>query len=186
MTAWAVFWIGTGFEVGGLAVGAFGFRSTWRQFSAGDRFMEEYVEWIRRAGRAVGTLVRRVLRLERHFAPPTNQAGGSTARVSVTAGAVGSAGLPSLADDPEGFAAEVEARLGKLGGALYTVREQLKSEAEAREAADQQLRNNLEAKVADVEGMSRRSAVGGLPAQVLGWFCVAVGFTIQVVATPFM
>jgi hypothetical protein len=78
------------------------------------------------------------------------------------------------------------ARLGKLHGELHTLRKHMENEAKAREAADQQLLSDLEAKVASFEGLSRRIAVGGLQAQVFGWLCIGLGFTIQAMAAPFM
>jgi hypothetical protein len=187
MTAWTVFWAGTVLEVVGLAVGAVGFRSTWHEFSTDDRFFREYLEWIKPLGRRAKRFVRRVLRPKRGTVLPPIPEVGATIKLHVAiAGGVGSTGLPSPADDPGGFAAEVEARFGRLHSQLHTVRAQLEDEAKAREAADQQLLNNLDSKVASVEGLSRQIAVGGLRAQVFGWSCVALGFTIQAIATPFV
>jgi hypothetical protein len=187
MTAWTVFWAGAALEAVGLVVGAVGFRSTWHEFSTGDRFFREYLEWIKPLGRTLKRVLRRVLRLEQDTVRPPTAGVGATIRLHAGIGrGVGYTGLPSLANDPEGFAAEVEARLGKFHGELYSVRAQLEGEAKAREAADQQLLSNVEAKVASVEGLSRRIAVGGLRAQVFGWLCIGLGFTIQAIAAPFM
>lgn len=180
------FWTGAGLEALGLLVGAAGFRSTWREFSAGGRLFGREIEWIKSKYQVVRDFVHRMLGLKQDAVPP--QVIGTikvTESVDMMWG-VGYVGLPSPADDLEAFAAAVEERMRSLNDNLRAVREQLDGEVQARKAADNHVLSDLGAKVANVEGLSRQIAVGGLRAQVIGWSCIALGFALQSTATLFM
>jgi hypothetical protein len=182
----AVFWAGAGFEVLGLAVGAVGFRRTWREFSTGDRMFGKEIEWAKNKYKAVKDYVHRRLGRKQVAAPPQ-----VTASINLTlsmdgASGVGYVGLPSPIDDPEAFASAVGERLRSLNDNVRTLREQLDSEVGAREAADHKVSSELRTKVAEVEGLSRQIAIGGLREQVVGWSCIVVGIILQSLATPFM
>lgn len=174
-----VFGVGAALEVVGLSVGAVGFHKTWQEFSTGDRrFLQPEIERLRR----VPAWARRVLRRRRdvvvHPAAIESTVSSGVSSLHVTMG-----GLPSIAEDPEFFASEVQRRLRELHE---------ESQRRPRESPLNPLRarlplaslhTQLAERFSHAEGLSRSIAVGGLRQQVFGWLLIAVGFTVQAVAT---
>lgn len=180
------FGIGAGLELLGLVVAAIGFHATWREFSTGGRLFEHEIGWLERAARPVARLTRRLLRWERKT---TFRAGAEAVTVTESAYVNRTSEdirLPSLVDNPERFADVVAGQIRRLHDRMNTEMGRLDREVQARETADHQLRNDFEAKVAAVEGLSRHVAVGGLRTQIYGWSFVLLGVVLQAVATPFV
>ena len=115
--------------------------------------------------------------------PPPKVTGTFAATVGATSslsarGRVRFGPLPSITEDPEGFAAAVDERLRRVHDQVQTVQEATADETTARTTEVSTLREDLEGRLTEVEGLSRSVAVGGLAEQVYGWFFVVVGVAL--------
>lgn len=169
-------------EALGLYLAARGFRRTWREFGTEERFtavvLRPIAEPTRDIVRRIDSRARRLL-----GRPPRKVTGTVSGTAGITfsssmRGRVRFGPLPSITDDPEGFAAAVDERLRRVLDQVQTAQEATADETTARTKEVSTLRGDLEGRLNEVEGMSRNVAVGGLAEQVYGWFFVVVGVAL--------
>jgi len=164
-----------------LGVAAHGFHQTWSQFSSGDKFLAPVTAAVRRQGAAVRRIADRLLRRHRSVTVQVGLADDVGLTDSVRA--VKAYGpLPSIADDPDGFADLVGKRLAELLERVQAVDHRLSDQVAAMQERGERDLRDVRDRLAHIEAISRSVAVGGLREQVFGWALIVVGFTVQGIA----
>lgn len=169
--------IATTLQLAGAAATMFGAWQTWHEFATpGQRFWEPFLRPFVRAWRWLTRLVRRIFRRGRKHVVGLGgvSAGGATVRAR---GRVGFRPLPSL-DEPAAFVAEVKDQIDRVHNLAQDIQERLADESEARRHANDQLRGDLDTRIAKVESMTRNVAVGGLRLEALGVALVVAGTVV--------
>ncbi|MEU8232834.1 hypothetical protein AB0C12_24905 [Actinoplanes sp. NPDC048967] len=165
-------------EVGGLWVAALGFRRTWRDFSGEQqRFLPSVTPTLDR----LTTWLTRLFRTGLPDRATAIDLSGSVHFSDTATATMTYARLPSIADDPAGFAQMVQTR---VDGLLQRTDELAAGLARATAAADarqRELTAVVEKLRAEAESRVRQIAVGGLRAQVLGWLMLIIGVVLQTV-----
>lgn len=181
-------YLGVALQVLGVVISSLGLRSTWREF-ADERFFAFVIDPGREALHAVVTgVVAAISRLSRWIfrrprdavvVPLTGVA--AVASVGSLSARVQFGALPPERDK----ALEVlHERTQRLMDMLMASREQVEKEAAARAASIASLHDELGAEVARLERRSAHVAVGGIQAQSLGLFLVAIGLVLTAWPSP--
>lgn len=181
---WILYVVALGFELAGLRMAWRGFKLTWSEYGPeGATYGTEVIplrRWAAGGWAWVVSWVRRLLRLSQSVtvdAIPAEGAAFGTAEFRAS-GTVGFAPLPSVADDPEAFAAEVDRRIRAVHLKAQEVEESVSEETSAREKADTDLRADLDARTEEIEHLSKSIAVEGLIMQGRGWVLVFFGVAL--------
>jgi hypothetical protein len=172
--------VGLFFEIVGAGIAGLGGRQTWREFRPPEAlFLAPLTALLDR----VTSLLNRLFR---HRPAPVTMT-LHPAQLTLTAEMLGSASvtrgpLPSITDDPEGFAVAVQERLSsprdhteRTEGSLIDVRH------DAQKAA-KEIRSEISDFRADVGRTVQRVTVGGIHLQVVGWTLVVFSVVLQLVA----
>lgn len=170
------------FEMVGLALALHGFKRTWAEFVEGEPLSSAFARssWsaVQRSTDAVNRWSRRVLRLKGRpkvvklgIASEVHTTGRLTARVSFGP-------LPSIENDPAGFAEETHLRLQRLHATAQDVQESVADERLARVEAVSELDSRTATQITELAGKSESIAVGGLVEQIYGWFFIVAGVAL--------
>lgn len=172
-------------QVLGLFSAAVGLSNTFKDSSnAGDRFFTRVMVTELGVARQLWSGVRRLSR--RLLGRPRPRVVTGSLGTAMEIGFAGSARgivqfgpLPAPAQDPDAFKAAVEDRLNRAFKLAQDVQHDLGQETKARHQEDQEIANDLQARLTDLDAEAKRKTIRGLHEQVLGFFCVAAGLAAQ-------
>ncbi|HEX9362401.1 MAG TPA: hypothetical protein VGA47_01300, partial [Candidatus Dormibacteraeota bacterium] len=136
---------------------------------------------VKQFGRTVNRRVRQVLR--RRGGPTVVGAGGiaSAAAFGTARARVGWGPLPSIEDDPQGFAAEVHNRLQRLHNQTQDANESIADERTERERALSGLDRQISGRVSALESQTKSIATDGVVEQIFGWIFIVAGVILGTV-----
>ncbi|MGY4768965.1 hypothetical protein ACXC9Q_18795 [Kribbella sp. CWNU-51] len=170
------------FELVGLALAFHGFDRTWKEFvhdeTLGSAFRRSSLLAVRRSAAAADRWGRQVLHIKGRAKVVQGVAMSSMRMTSRATGRVSFGPLPSIVDDPQGFAEEVHRRLQRAHATGQDAQEAIADEREARVESVSALDRRTQARITEVAGKSENIAVGGLVEQIWGWLFILAGVAL--------